>query len=128
MADTTFRHGKPISIDYTPGSGNIAADQVVVLTDGASNSVEVGLSCGIAPRAIENNVKGALHVYGGVYDVVNLNNAANYATVYWDDSANKVTTVSTNNARFGFIVTGGGGGANSTAQALHVGFNDESAA
>jgi hypothetical protein len=39
--------------------------------------------------------------------------------VFWDDSANKVTTVSTNNAQFGYIVAGGGGGANSTAKALH---------
>ena len=124
MADTTFRSGSPIMIDYTPGDGDVAAGQVIQLTDGASNTVEVGLSLGIAHVDIPNNTLGALAVYGGVYDVVNLNNAADYATVFWDNSNNKVTTVSTNNARFGFVVSGGGGGANSTCQAMHVGFND----
>lgn len=124
MADTTFRHGAPLMIDYTPSSGNIAAGQVIQSTDAASNTVEVGLSCLVAHTAIENNTKGAVSAGGGVYDVVNLNNAADFATVYWDDSNNKVTTVSTNNARFGYIVRDGGGGANSTALAVHVGWND----
>lgn len=124
MADTTFRHGSPVMIDYTPTGGDVAAGQVIQLTDSASNTVEVGLSLGIAHVDIANNAQGAIAVGGGIYDVVNLNNAADYATVYWDDSANKVTTVSTNNALFGAIVSGGGGGANSTARALHVGFNN----
>src|SRR5690606_15610573 len=124
MADTTFRHGSPVMIDYTPDDGDVAAGQVIQLTDSASNTVEVGLSLGIAHVDITNNTQGAIAAGGGVYDVVNLNNAADYATVYWNDSTNKVTTVSTNNALFGAIVSGGGGGANSTARALHVGFNN----
>ena len=112
MAECTFRHGYPTNIDYTPASGNVAAGQVVLLGN------TTGLTCGISPVAIVNNVQGALSV-GGVWDVVNLNNSANYAKVYWDDSVNKVTSVSTNNALFGFIVDDGGGGANSTARALH---------
>lgn len=124
MADTTFRHGSPVMIDYTPSSGNVAAGEVIVTTSNGSNTAEVGLSCVVAHTAITNNTLGAVAAAGGVYDVVNLNNAADYALVYWDDSNNKVTTVSTNNARFGFIVSDGGGGANSTARALHVGFND----
>ena len=124
MADTAFRSGSPVMIDYTPTGGDVSAGDVIQLTDAASNTVEVGMSLGIAHVDIPNNTKGALAAFGGVYDVVNLNNAADYAQVYWDDSANKVTTVSTNNARFGFIVSGGGGGANSTCRALHVGFND----
>jgi len=123
MAEVTFRSGSPRVIDYTPSSGNVAAGQVIQLTDNGSNTVEVGMSLGIAQVDIENNTKGSLAVGGGIYDVVNLNNAANYVIVYWDDTNNKVTTVSTNNAQFGAIVTGGGGGANSTAQALHVGFH-----
>jgi hypothetical protein len=111
--DTTFRHGNPVHINYTPSSGNVAAGEVVLLGN------TTGLTCGIAHRPITNNELGALAAGGGVYDVVNLNNAANYATVYWDDSVNKVTTVSTNNAKFGYIVADGGGGANSTARALH---------
>lgn len=112
--DTVFRHGEPIMIDYTPSGGNVAVGDVVLIGNTA------GLCCGIAHSAITNNVKGALAAGGGVYDVTNLNNAADGTKVYWDDTNNKVTTTSTNNALFGFIVTDGGGGANSTARALHA--------
>lgn len=114
MFETIFRHGDPVMIDFTPASGNVAAGEVVLLGNTA------GLCCGIAHSAIPNGVLGALAVGGGVYDVVNLNNAANFAKVWWDNTNNRVTTTSTNNAMFGFIVANGGGGANSTAQALHA--------
>jgi hypothetical protein len=115
MADTTFRAGEPMNIDYTPSSGNVASGEVVLLGNTTSPT------CGIAPVAITNSTLGALSVGGGIYDVVNLNNSANYALVYWDlvNNTRKVTSVSTNNAKFGFIVDDGGGGANSTARALH---------
>lgn len=113
MTETTFRHGDPLMIDYTPAAGNISAGQVVLLGNTA------GLTCGIAHEDIENTVKGALAAGGGVYTVVNLDNAADYAKVWWDDSAAKVTTTSTNNALFGFIVRDGGGGANSNCLAKH---------
>lgn len=113
MADTTFRHGDPVMIDYTPAAGDIAAGQVVL----AGNTT--GLTCLVNHVPIANTILGAMAAGGGVYDVVNLDNAADYAKVWWDDSANKVTTTSTNNALFGFIVKDGGGGANTTAKALH---------
>jgi len=113
MADTTYKHGNPLMIDYTPAAGNIAEGQVVLLGN------TTGLTCGIAHRPIVNSTLGAVAAGGGVYDVVNLNNSANYATVWWDDTNNKVTSVSTNNALFGYITNGGGGGANSTAKARH---------
>lgn len=113
MAEATLRSGNPEMIDYTPTSGDIDAGEVVLLGN------TTGITCGIAHGDIANNTKGALAIGGGVYDVVNLNNAANYAKVYWDDSGKKVTTTSTNNALFGYIVADGGGGANSTAKALH---------
>jgi hypothetical protein len=113
MAEATMRHGNPLMIDYTPGAGNVSAGQVVLLGNTA------GLTCGIAHRDLENNVKGALAAGGGVYEVTNLNNAADYAKVYWDDSANKITTVSTNNALFGYVVRDGGGGANTACLAVH---------
>lgn len=119
MADTTFRSGSPVMIDYTPSAGDVAAGEVVMLVSVDANTTGAGLTCGIAHRAIENNVQGALAVGPGVYDVVNLDNAANGAKVYWDDTNKKVTTTSTNHALFGFIVTDGGGGANTTARALH---------
>lgn len=119
MAQTTFRHGAPVLVDYTPSSGNVTAGDVVLLGSVTANTAGTGAIAGIAHVDITNNTLGALAVGGGVYDVVNLNNAANGAKVYWDDTNNKVTTVSTNNAVFGFVVASGGGGANSTAKAIH---------
>lgn len=113
MAEATFRHGDPVMIDYTPASGNVSAGQVIL----AGNTT--GLTCVIAHVDIVNNTLGAVSTGGGVYGVTNLNNAANYAKVWWDDTNNKVTTVSTNNALFGFVVASGGGGANTTCYALH---------
>jgi hypothetical protein len=114
MAQATMWHGDPIMIDYTPAAGNVAAGDVLI----AGNTT--GLTCVIAHQDIANNVKGAVAAGGGVYAVVNLNNAANYAKVYWDNAVDKVSTVSTNNAQFGYVVDGGGGGANTTCYCLHV--------
>lgn len=114
MPDVTLRHGdRPINADYTPTTGNVAAGQVVLLGNLA------GITCGVAVDLILNNAKGAVSIGGGVYEAINLNNAANYAAVFWDDTNNKVTTVSTNNARFGSIASRGGGGANSVCDVLH---------
>lgn len=120
MAEATFRHGDPVMVDYTPSSGAVTEGQVVVLGSVTANTSGTGAVAAVAHRPIANNALGALAVGGGVYDVVNLNNAATGAKVYWDDSNNKVTTVSTNNAVFGWIVASGGGGANSTAKAMHA--------
>lgn len=124
MADTTFRHGNPVMVDYTPSGGNVALGQVVLVGSVTANTAGTGAIAGIAHHAITNSTQGALAMGGGVYEVVNLNNAANGAKVYWEDTNNKVTTVSTNNAIFGFIVANGGGGANSTARALHKPYYD----
>jgi hypothetical protein len=118
MADCTFKHGNPVNIDYTPSGGNIAAGEVVVQGTVTGNTAGYGLLAAISPVPITNNVKGALSI-GGVWECINLNNAATGAVVYWSDSVNKVTTVSTNNAQFGIIVNDGGGGANSTCWVLH---------
>lgn len=119
MAQTTFRHGSPVMVDYTPSGGNVSEGEVVLIGSVTANTAGTGAIAGVAHRPIANNALGALSVGGGVYDVVNLNNAADGALVYWDDTNDKVTTVSTNNAKFGYIVADGGGGANSTAKALH---------
>lgn len=120
MAEATLRHGDPIMVDYTPAAGNISAGQVVLLGSVTANTSGTGAVAAVAHRDITNNTLGAVAVGGGVYDVTNLNNAATGAKVYWDDSANKVTTVSTNNAVFGWIVAEGGGGANTTCKAKHA--------
>lgn len=120
MAEATFRHGDPVMVDYTPASGNISAGQVVVVGSVTANTSGTGALAMIAHRDITNNTLGSLACGNGIYDVTNLNNAANGAKVYWDDTNNKVTTVSTNNAVFGWVVAEGGGGANSTCKAHHV--------
>jgi hypothetical protein len=112
MPQVTFRHGEPAMVDYTPGA-NVAAGEVVILGNTA------GLTCGVVHVDTASGKLGAVAAGGGVYDCVNLNNAANYAKVYWDNATDKVTTVSTNNALFGFVVAAGGGGANSTCRVLH---------
>lgn len=100
-------------IDYTPSSGNVTAGTVILYGNTA------GLTCIIPHVDLTNNVKGACAAGGGIYAVTNLNNSANGAKVYWDDTNNKVTSVSTNNALFGFVASGGGGGANTTCYVLH---------
>jgi hypothetical protein len=112
MAMVYFRTGKPITVAYTPAGGNVNAGDVVVLGNTA------GLGLGVAPLDIPNGTLGDLTIFGGIYDVVNESNAANWAKVYWDATNSKVTTTSTNNALFGYVVSGGGGGANTTAQAF----------
>ncbi len=124
MTETTFRHGEPVMVDYTPASGSISAGQVVLLGSVTANTAGTGALAAIAHKDITNNTLGAVAVGGGVYDCINLNNAANGAKVYWEDTNNKVTTVSTNNAMFGFIVAEGGGNANTTCKVLHKPYYD----
>jgi hypothetical protein len=119
MADVTFKHGNPVTVDYTPAAGNIALGQVVVIGTVTANTAGAGAIAGVASRPITNNVLGSLDVGGGVYQGLNLNNAANGAKVYWDDTNNKFTTASTNNAVFGHIVLNGAGGANTNCLVLH---------
>jgi hypothetical protein len=112
MPQVTFRHGDPVMIDYTPAANAVSGD-VLLLGNTA------GLTCGVAHQDFTNTVQAAIASGGGVYDCVSLQNSANYTKVWWDDTNNKVTTTSTNNALFGFIVSGGGAGANTTVSVLH---------
>lgn len=112
MSQVTFRYGQPVMIDYTP-SANAVNGEVILLGNTA------GLTCGVAHQDLTNTVLGAISAGGGVYDCVSLENSANYTKVWWENTNNKVTTTSTNNALFGFIVYGGGAGANTTVSVLH---------
>ena len=125
MADTTFRHGDPTLVDYTPASGAITVGEVVVIGSVTANTSGTGALALVCHRPIANSTLGALAAQGGVYDVINLNNAATGAKVYWDvvNNTRKVTSVSTNNAVFGWIVAEGAGGANTTAKAYHNPFH-----
>lgn len=110
MAEATYRHGTPLFIDHT-AEADIAEGEVVLIGN------TTGLTCGVAHRPIANGNVGALAVGGGVYEMVNLNNAANGAKVYFDGT--KATTTSTNNATFGFVVRDGSGGANTNCLVFH---------
>lgn len=113
MAEAVIKKGEAVQfVDYTAGA-DIDAGDVVLLGN------LTGITCGIAHQNIDNTALGSLAVGGGVYEVVNLDNAADYAKVYWDNSAKKATTTSTNNATFGFVVENGAGGANSNCLVLH---------
>lgn len=126
MADSIFRHGSPVMVDYTPASGNIALGEVVVLGSVTANTSGTGALAAVCHRPITNSTLGALAAGGGVYDMVNLNNAATGAKVYWDiqNNTRKVTSVSTNNALFGWIVAEGAAGANTNCKVLHAPYHD----
>jgi hypothetical protein len=119
-ADVTFVKGNVYAnIDYTPAAGDVALGTVVVIGTVTSNTGGAAAIACVASHAITNNIQGALDAGGGQYQGLNLNNAANGAKVYWDDTNNKFTTASTNNAVFGTIVKNGGGGANTNCIVLH---------
>lgn len=95
------------SIPYTPSGADVEAGQVVVL----------GELVGIAPVTIPDGVLGALNIMGGVYKCVAAGAYAVGLAVYWDDTANKVTTnaAAGANKKFGNLVaatSGDGGQAN----------------
>jgi len=108
-----FRHGDPSFADYTPSAGNVAAGSVVLIGN------TTGLSCGIAHLDIANGVMGSVAVGGGIYDVTMLTNLPPGQTVYWDVTNSKVTSTSTNNALFGYLITGNTG-ANTVVRAIHI--------
>lgn len=111
--EVVFDHGTYIAEDFTAAE-DVDGGEVMLLGN------LTGLTCGIAHHPIANGAKGALAIGGGVYRGLNLNNAANYVKVWWNYTAKKFTTESTNMALFGYIARGGGGGANSNCYARHV--------
>lgn len=109
----TFKKGEYKTRLHTAAS-DLTAGDVVLLGN------TTGLTCGIAHADIANTEVGTLAIGGGIYEMLNLNNSADGAKVYYDSSTpTKVTSVSTNNALFGFITENGGGGANSACLCLH---------
>lgn len=112
MADFTFRHGDPVMIDYTPGAGNVAAGDGVLLGN------TTGLTMGVAHKDIENSTLGALAAGGGVYDAMVADNYAAGTLVYKPAGNAILTTTSTNNAQFGFTVEASAA-ANAVVKVLH---------
>lgn len=124
MAEATLSYGAPETIDHT-AAADVSIGQVVPLVTVVANNTGLGLCCGIAQNAISNGVLGALAV-GGVWEVTAAGNYANYTKVYWDDTNNKVTSTSTNNSAFGYIVDRGGASVNTqnaTVKAMLMPFN-----
>lgn len=119
MPDVTLRSGDPVMVKYTHSAANITEGTVVVLGSVTANTGGAGALACVAHRPIANGDVGALAAGGGVYTAVNRNNAATGTKVYWDDSNNWVTTVSTNFSVFGTIVEDGAGGTNSNCGVLH---------
>lgn len=95
MADSVFKNGSPLMVDYTPSGADIALGQVKLVGD---------IPC-IAHRPITDGEKGALAAGGGVYTVTGDAAIAVGKKVYWNDSANKVTETSSGNKVIGFTVT-----------------------
>lgn len=106
----TFKKGE-YKTRLHEAAADITAGDVVLIGNTA------GLTNGIAHHDIANGANGTLAIGGGIYEFINLNNAADGAKVYWDGT--KATTVSTNNSMLGFITENGGGGANSNCLVLH---------
>lgn len=101
MAETYFRHGSPLMIDYTPGAGAIDAGDIVLIGNTA------GLTCGVAHNDIANSTLGALAAGGGVYKAQIAGNYAAGTLVYKPAGNAILTTTTTNNAPFGFTVETG---------------------
>lgn len=112
MAEATYRHGNPVTVDYTPGA-DVAAGEVIV----AGNTS--GLATLVAHVAISNAVPGAAAAGGGVYDVKVASNYAAWTRVYWDNTNAVLTTTSTNMAIFGFTVEAAAA-ANAVVKVLHA--------
>src|SRR5690349_18618084 len=106
--EAQLRRGNPQKQNYTPTGGDVAAGQVVVFGGRAL----------IAALPIANNTLGALDAGDGFYAATMLTNLAAGTEVYWDDTNNKLTSTSTNNAKVG-VLTEGGTGANTTVEFFH---------
>lgn len=94
MAQAQFKQGNPIMADHTPGTA-VAAGAVVV----------VGATPRVAHRDIAANEKGALAVFGGIYEMVGAGVYADGTKVYWDNVAGKVTTTAGSLKVFGELVS-----------------------
>ncbi len=105
----TFRHGRPLMCDYTPGSAVTAGD-VVVVDD---------IPC-VAHVDIAASALGALAVVGGVYEMTAAAAIVAGSKVYWDAAAEKVTETAASNKIFGYIAPGSSSAADGDAvQVIH---------
>ncbi|MDR0337075.1 MAG: DUF2190 family protein [Planctomycetaceae bacterium] len=81
------------AIDYTPTEDTPAGSVVMI-----------GDIVGITKLDIAANTLGALHLVG-VYDIEKASGAIDMGTiVYWDSTAQNVTTTNTNNSFLGVVI------------------------
>lgn len=114
-AEARLKHGNPLMCDYTPSGADVAAGKVVA----------VGDITAIAHSKIVDGTLGALAVGGGVYTVTAAGAYSAGTRVYWDDSANKVTTTLDSNKGFGYIAPGSSSGADGDlVDVIHSPFKD----
>ena len=92
MADSAFQHGDPLMVDHTPGSA-VALGEVIVVGDRAF----------VAHNAIAASEKSAVAAGGGVYQFTADAAIAAGKTVYWDNTAKKVTETSAGNTKIGTL-------------------------
>lgn len=96
MAMASYKHGKPIMVEYTPGADVDAGD--VIVTGGSPR---------VAHQPLTSGELSHLAASGGVYEMTGDAEIAADVGVYWDASAEKVSATddSAANAFFGFLVT-----------------------
>jgi predicted RecA/RadA family phage recombinase len=108
--DAVFHQGDEVEvIPYTPSGADVQAGQVVLM----------GQLVGIATRKIKDGWLGDLNIRGGIYTVTTAGAYARGTTVYWDNTAKKVTTTATSNKVFGSMVEASTGDGD-TADVMHM--------
>lgn len=108
--EATFDYGEPQMVDYTPGSA-VSAGAVVAIGDALF----------VAHLDIAANGNGALASGGGVYKVTANGAIAECKKVWWDDSANKVSTTAAGNKFFGITMPGSSSSADGDiVKVLHI--------
>ena len=90
----TLRYGNPLMVSHTPSGDDVSAGDVVV----------IGAVPYVAHLDITDGELGSLAARGGVYRLIADGDYAPGAKVYWDDTANKITTAVGSHPHFGFIV------------------------
>lgn len=111
----TLHQGSPCEVDYTPTSAVAAGDVI-----------EAGVCTYVAPAAIAANELGTLYAGGGVFKGVSDGTIDNPGVaVYWDDTAEKFTTTSASNIRFGYSMPDQG--ATSDGDTIYIVHSNEGA-
>lgn len=117
--EAAFHHGEYDTMPYTPSGGAVDAGDMVLVGTITANTAGTGGLLGIAHRDIANSVEGTLAVGGGVYDCVIASNYASGVKLYKPSGNAILTTTSTNNAQFGYLLESAAA-ANAVCQVVHA--------